>query len=92
MAELATLTEMDILADAIVPEAGDLTPAVAESVLHWKFTDRAVTKMNELARRNSEGNLTPAEQQELDNFIRVGSLINLFQAKARVSLKLRNSA
>jgi hypothetical protein len=92
MSQSATITEMDILADAIAPNEGDLAPAAAESVLQWKFTDKAITRMNELARRNSEGTLTTAEQEELDKFMRVGGLINLVQAKARVSLKHHNSA
>ncbi len=91
MSQAATLTEMDILSDAIAPNEGDLTPSVAETMLQWKFSDRAIVKMNELASKNREGKLSLEEQRELDNFMRVGSLINLVQAKARLSLKHRHS-
>ena len=92
MSQATTLTEMDILSDAIAPDEGDLAPSVAETLLQWKFSDRALLKMNELARKNKEGHLSSEEEHELDNFLRVGSLINLVQAKARLSLKEHHSA
>lgn len=87
MAKSTTTTESDILADVIAPDRGDLPPEVAESVLGWKFTNRAVARMNRLADRNNQGTITAQERQELEKYLRVGSLINLLQAKARLSLK-----
>ena len=75
MSQTATLSELDILADAITPDEGDLSPSVARSFLQWKFSDHAVTRMNKLARKNNAGTLTAREQQELDSLMRVGSLI-----------------
>jgi hypothetical protein len=43
--------------------------------------------MNRLAARNSRGKMTEAEREELERFLRVGSLVNLGQAKARRSLR-----
>lgn len=87
MIKSSTITESDILADVIAPDQGDLTTAVAESVLGWKFTSRAVARMNQLADRNSKGTITAPERQELEKYLRVGSLINILQAKARLSLQ-----
>ena len=87
MPDNPTITESEILADVIAPDAGDLTPEVARSVLKWKFTDRAVERMNELADRNNKGIITAGERQDLEKYLRVGSLINLVQAKARLSLQ-----
>jgi hypothetical protein len=42
--------------------------------------------MNRLAARNSQGKITESEREELERFLRVGSLVNLAQAKARRSL------
>ena len=53
MSTTSTITEIDIMADVIGPDAGDLSLEVARSVLRWKFTDRAVSRMTELADRNS---------------------------------------
>lgn len=91
MSQTATLSELDILADAIAPNEGDLSPLVAKSLLQWKFSTRTISRMNKLARKNQSGTLSPKERSELDNFMRVGSLIDLVQAKARLSLKHRHA-
>lgn len=44
----ATITELDILSDAIAPNEGGLAPAAADSILKWKFPDRSIARMNEL--------------------------------------------
>jgi hypothetical protein len=82
----ATVTETDILADVLSSDKGDLTPDVARSVLRWKFSRRATSHINRLARRNQKGIITATEREELERYMRVGSLINLLQAKARLSL------
>ena len=87
MPTTADVTELDILADAISPEDGDLTPEVAATVLQWRMSARLSKRMSQLAKNNAIGKLTTAEQHELDRFLRVGSMINLMQAKARLSLK-----
>ena len=43
--------------------------------------------MNELALKNREDRLSSAELQELERFMRVGNLLDLMMAKARLSLK-----
>jgi hypothetical protein len=91
MSSTATVTEADIMADVIGPERGDLPPAVAKSVLTWEFPDRSLARMDELAERNRCGSISPTERDELDKYLRVGSLINLLQAKARLSLVASNS-
>jgi hypothetical protein len=87
MDEMSTITESDILADVIAPDQGDLTPEVAQSVLRWQFTSRATGRINELADRNNKGTITAQERQELEKYLRVGSLINILQSKARLSLE-----
>ncbi|HJT34005.1 MAG TPA: hypothetical protein VJ783_18310 [Pirellulales bacterium] len=69
-----------------------MTAEVAQSVLRWKFTDRAVARMNILADRNNRGTITAQERQDLEKYLRVGSLINIVQAKARLSLKSADQA
>lgn len=92
MNHTSTLSEIDILSDAIAPDDGDMSASAAKSVLGWKFSKRAVARMNRLASKNSQGRLSDVEQLELNNFMRVGNLIDLIQAKARLSLKPRRSA
>jgi hypothetical protein len=71
----------------ISPKRADLPRDVARSILAWKFSPKAVAKMNKLATRNIQGKITEAEREELERFLRVGSLVNLAQAKARQSLR-----
>jgi hypothetical protein len=92
MNDTSTITEAEILQEVIGADQGDLTPEVAQSVLRWKFTDRAVTRINDLAARNNQGTTTDAEREELAKYLRVGSLVNIIQAKARVSLKRSQAA
>lgn len=87
MADATTMSEAEILSDVIGADQGDLPPEAARAVLRWRFTDRAVARMNELADRNNKGILTKAEKEELQRYLRVGGLVNLVQAKARLSLK-----
>lgn len=88
---MATVSEADILRDVLGGEQGDLSPEVARSMLGWKFTERATARMTQLASRNNEGTITDEERAELEKYLRVGSFINLVQAKARLSLKKSGS-
>ena len=87
-----TLTEAEILADVLSPDQGDLPTAVAEAVLLWKFNHRATAHINELARRNQSGKISAVEREELERYLRVGSFLNLLQAKARRSLALHEES
>ena len=77
------MTEIEILSDVLRGRDGDLSPDVARSILEWKFSSKATARINRLAALNSEGKLTDHEREELDRFLRIGSLINLVQADAR---------
>jgi hypothetical protein len=90
MAHAPNTTESDILSDVIAANRGDFTPDVAKSVLKWKFKAVAVRRMNTLAEKNRQGTITEAEREQLQRYLRVGSLINLIQAKARLSLQSKS--
>ena len=81
-----TLTEAEILADVLAPDQGDLSVEIAQAVLRWKFSRRATAQINKLAQRNQNGTISAAEREELERYLRVGSFLNLLQAKARRSL------
>lgn len=83
-----SVTELDILSDVISPKGATLPPEVAHSILEWKFPAKSVARMNRLAERNSTGKITGDEREELERFLRVGSLVDLVQSKARLSLRL----
>ena len=82
-----TISESEILADVLGAGEGDLSLDVAESVLRWKFSRRAAARINKLAERNQRGAISAPEREELERYLRVGSLLNLLHAKARLSLQ-----
>ena len=92
MPTTTTITEADILSEVLAADEGDLTPDVAHSVLRWKFSGRSVKKINQLAQRNQRGTITAVEREVLERYLRVGGLLNLLQAKARLSLQQASGA
>lgn len=79
-------SEADIWAEVISADDGNLSPELARMVLKWKFSRRTQSRITRLAQRNQSGKITDVERIELDRFLRVGTLIDLMQAKARLSL------
>ena len=82
----SALSESEILADVLASDEGDLTSDTARSILRWRFSEEATTRISRLAERNQKGTISSEEREQLDQFLRVGTLINLLQAKARRSL------
>lgn len=76
-------TESAILARIV--RAGDdpLTPDVARYLLSMRLPSSDEERVNELSAKAREGSLTDAETQELDNYLHIGFLLGVLQAKAR---------
>jgi DNA-binding FadR family transcriptional regulator len=74
--EAAILSRMIQARDRIGPE-------VAEYLLSIEFEADDIDRMNALAERAQEGNLTVEETAELDSYLHVGSLLSIMQSKAR---------
>jgi hypothetical protein len=69
-----------------MPDQPGFSPELARVILGLQFGATAISRMNELADRNSQGILTEAERAEMGMYLRVGNLLNLLQVKARLSL------
>jgi len=69
------------------PERDDLSADAARSILRITFTEDDKKRMHELALKAQEGNLSESERVEIDNYCRVGRLLDLMHSKARLSLK-----
>jgi hypothetical protein len=82
--------EAAILARVIQPDHDDLPPAAAKALLKLEFTTEDQQRMHDLAVKNQSGKLTAAEENELNDYQRVGRLLDLLGAKARISLKKRS--
>jgi hypothetical protein len=76
-----------ILARVIDPQQSGLSSEVAQSMLKWEFEDADRRRMAELAEKAREGTLSQEEETEIDGFIRVGNLISLIHAQAKLSLQ-----
>lgn len=85
-------SEIEIVKRLFRPDSGNLPPEVAKFFLtvHLDPADRA--KMEVLNVKANRGTLTPNEEIELDSLLRVCSSLSILHAKARLSLKLQNSA
>src|SRR5450432_3336634 len=79
-------TEAAILA-RIMQRRDSMSPEVAKYLLSIDFDADDTARMNVLAERAREGQLTVEEAAELDSYLHVGSLLSIMQSKARRHLK-----
>src|SRR5205085_5649521 len=68
-------------------EQGKLTRAAARRVLRMAFTEAEHDRAHELAVKNKEGTITPAELRELDDHIRAGLVLATLKSRSRVLLR-----
>ena len=60
----------------------------AESIANFRPSDEAVARVRELIERRSEEKLPPAEEEELEEYLRLEHL--MIMAKARAQLRLQS--
>jgi hypothetical protein len=87
MSTTSAITEADILEEIIAPSAADLPAESARSLLRLKFSGAATRKIRTLLRQNNRGDITAEDRLLLEKYLRVGRMLDLIQAKARLSLK-----
>ena len=85
--ELAPTTEAAIFARLWDGEVVKLNITVARHLLRLRFSDDEQARVVSLVRRNRDGELTPAEIEEMDNYLKVADLLALLQSKARLFLR-----
>jgi hypothetical protein len=86
-AQIGDTSEAAIFARLWETRRGDLSSVLARHILKLGFAPADRARMHDLAVANQEGRLKPEEEEELDNFIRVGDLLALLQSKARNRLR-----
>jgi hypothetical protein len=64
-------------------ERQKLTPTLARHLLRLGWSEEEKSRMHELAVKNQEGTITRAERQQLDTFVRVGTMLSILQSRAR---------
>lgn len=65
-----------------------LTRPLARHLLKLSFPAADEQRMRDLADKNREGEITPAELAELDQYVRVGTLLSILQSRARKLLRV----
>jgi hypothetical protein len=81
--------EVTILARFLGDEDGRLPEDFARYIVAHEISDRDKARMHDLAVRNQEGTLTPAEKEELFGFAKATSLLSILKARARRTLGVR---
>src|SRR4051794_27890423 len=88
-APLANDNEVTILARILVSENGQFPEGVARYILDQEITDQDRLRMHDLAVRNQDDELTPAEKAELHGFAKATSLLSILKSKARRALGVK---
>jgi hypothetical protein len=94
MPKTATIpsSEMAILRRVVNMDQQVLSAEAARAILRLRFSASDKARINRLAGRNRWGKLTPEEEEELNNYIRVGQTLGILQSKARRSLNARRAS
>jgi DICT domain-containing protein len=83
--ELSASTEEEILTlDRVLdPVSRCLTPEVARRIVELRADPELQKRVDMLADRSAEGQLTPEERAEYETYVRASRFIAILQAKAR---------
>ena len=87
MAAISRITELDILAEVVLPNEPTFPVEVSRAMLDLHFGERARRRIEELLARNRSGDIAIEDRFELEKYLRVGQFLDLLHAKARLSLK-----
>jgi hypothetical protein len=82
------ISEADILADVVGPMNAELPPEVARCLLDLKFDAATVKRIRRLLQKNNRGTITAHERELLEKYLRVGQLLDLLHAKAKLALSV----
>jgi hypothetical protein len=87
MASTTTISEADILTKVVGPKKADLSPEAARSFLGLRFDATTTKSIRQLLQKNNRGTISAAERLTLEKYLRVGQLLDLLHAKAKLSLQ-----
>ena len=87
-----TIDNRHVLDRLLNPVRDVLTPEVAQAIADLRADATTQGRLDDLAERHHEGQLTPDELTEYQSLVNGINLISVLQAKARWVLKARQSA
>jgi hypothetical protein len=81
------VSDSELLGRVLELDGDRLSPEKARLVLSSDFSDVDHARIEELGSKSNEGTLTPEEREEYEAYVRVGELLGILQARARLLLK-----
>ncbi len=84
-----SMSRTSILDRFLDPVASYLTPEVARRLVRFRADARTQKRLDKLAEKNQEGEMTEAEREDYDTLISAIDFVTVLQAKARSILKSR---
>ena len=72
-----------MLDQLLQPVTDSFTPEVARRLVELRVDEATQTRIDELADKCTEGELTPEERSEYESYVHAIDMISLLQAKAR---------
>jgi hypothetical protein len=85
---MAGTSDIAILKRILDPITQTLSAETAQALLALAFPPADRERLHALLVKNQAGALTPAEQQELESYLRMGRVLDLLHSKARQVLKI----
>lgn len=89
---MADKTEKSSLEQLLRPLRRGLNAELAALLLRIQADDELQARYEDLAERNTEGQLSPAEQNELASMVRANTLLSVLKAEARAYLQHPDAA
>ncbi len=83
----SSINQLEVLARSIDRTGTKMSPEVARYFLDLQLSQADRSTLDALAEKSRQGTLTTAEQGELDEYRRVGRLVELMKVKAQVALQ-----
>ena len=84
--------ETAILERAMTGDNESWSPEAARAILAFKLADADLSRADQLAAKARNGSITEEERRKLENYLRIGRLIEFMKAKALLSLKAHGAA
>ncbi len=82
-------SEVTILARFLTNGDGPLPKTLARYILDLTISERDNARMHELAVRNQDDDLTPAEKKEMHDLGKAATLVSILKSKARRTLGVK---
>jgi hypothetical protein len=82
---------MSILGEILDPLAAALTPESAAKLACLKASPQVQSRLDALAAKANEGQLSDAEREQYENLVRWGNLVTVLKAKAKATLAAKPS-